>query len=284
MTTTVVDGKAIAAAIRQEVSQEVRRLHTLTGCLPSLAVVLVGSDLASVTYVRNKGKACQEVGIRSDQVDLPASVHREELLATIDRLNADAGVDGILVQLPLPPHLDFREVTERLSSLKDVDALHPANVGRILRGDPRFLPCTPAGIMEILDRHGVEVRGKRAVVIGRSEIVGKPVAMLLLHRHATVTMCHSRTANLADETRRADILVAATGKARLVTADMVKPGAAIIDVGINRVDGRLVGDVDFETVAKEALLITPVPGGVGPLTIAMLLRNTLHAFKQRRGL
>jgi len=244
----------------------------------------VGDDLASATYVRNKGKACQEVGIRSLQCTRPASISREELFDIIARLNKDEAIDGILVQLPLPEHLNPREITEAIDPAKDVDVLHPVNVGRLTRGDARWLPCTPAGILEILDRHTVEIKGRHAVVVGRSEIVGKPIALLLLHRHATVTMCHSRTADLGAETRRADILVAAVGKPRIITADMVKEGVVVIDVGVNRVEDpsaqrgfRLVGDVDFEPVAAKAEAITRVPGGVGPMTVAMLMTNTLKA-------
>lgn len=284
MPAQVVDGKAIAAAIRREVQAEVQLLTQRHGRPPGIAVILVGDDLASATYVRNKGKACQEVGIRSLQCTRPASISREELFDIIARLNKDEAIDGILVQLPLPEHLNPREITEAIDPEKDVDALHPVNIGRLTRGDARWLPCTPAGILEILDRHTVEIRGRRAVVVGRSEIVGKPIALLLLHRHATVTLCHSRTADLGAETRRADILVAAVGKPRLITADMVKEGAVVIDVGVNRVEGRLVGDVDFDAVKAKASLITSVPGGVGPLTIAMLLKNTLLAYKASLGL
>jgi len=282
--TQVVNGTVIAQAIHQEVRAEVKFLTQRYGRPPGLAVIFVGDDPASATYVRNKGKACQEVGIRSLQLNRPASISREELFDLISRLNKDETVDGILVQLPLPRHLHPREITEAVDPAKDVDVLHPLNVGRLIRGDARWLPCTPAGILEILDRHHVEIRGRHAVVVGRSEIVGKPIALLLLHRHATITLCHSRTADLGAETRRADILVAAVGKPRLITADMVKEGVVVIDVGINRVEGRLVGDVDFDAVKAKASLITPVPGGVGPLTIAMLLRNTLLAYKASLGI
>lgn len=284
MPAQIVDGKAIAAAIHQEVRAEVQLLTERHGRPPGVAVILVGDDPASATYVRNKGKVCQEVGIRSLQLARPASISREELFDLIARLNKEETIDAILVQLPLPPHLNPREVTEAIDPAKDVDALHPINVGRLTRGDARVLPCTPAGILEILDRHQVEIKGRRAVVVGRSEIVGKPIALLLLHRHATVTLCHSRTPDLGAETRRAEILVAAVGRPRLITADMVRDGVAVIDVGVNRVEGRLVGDVDFDAVKEKASLITPVPGGVGPLTIAMLLKNTLLTYKAALGL
>jgi methylenetetrahydrofolate dehydrogenase (NADP+)/methenyltetrahydrofolate cyclohydrolase len=276
----IIDGKAVAAAVRGEVRERVQALRQATGKVPGLAAVLVGEDPASVTYVRSKVKACGEVGIASRQLRPPADVPQADLLALIRDLNADPAVHGILVQLPLPTPLDERAVLESVAPEKDVDGFTFGNVGRLVENQPRFVPCTPAGILELLDREQVALQGRRAVVVGRSEIVGKPVALLLLHRHATVTICHSRTADLAAETRRADVLIAAAGRPRLIRGEMLKPGAVVIDVGINRVEGRLVGDVDFDSAAEVASAITPVPGGVGPMTVAMLLRNTLHAFEQ----
>jgi methylenetetrahydrofolate dehydrogenase (NADP+)/methenyltetrahydrofolate cyclohydrolase len=275
----IMDGKALAATLRGEVREHVLRLREATGEVPGLAAVLVGEDPASASYVRSKVKACAEVGIASRHLAPAADIAQPELLALIGSLNADPAIHGILVQLPLPKHLDERVVLEAVAAEKDVDGFTFANVGRLVENCPRFVPCTPAGILELLDREQVPLQGRHAVVVGRSEIVGKPVALLLLHRHATVTICHSRTADLGAETRRADILVAAVGRPRLITGAMVKPGAVVIDVGINRVEGRLVGDVDFESAAPVASAITPVPGGVGPLTVAMLLRNTLRAFE-----
>jgi methylenetetrahydrofolate dehydrogenase (NADP+)/methenyltetrahydrofolate cyclohydrolase len=244
----------------------------------------VGDDPASAAYVRSKAKACQEVGIAAREIGFPGFVPHDELVAHLGALNRDAAVHGILVQLPLPPHLDERAVLETVDPVKDVDGFTYANIGRLVENRARFVPCTPAGILELLDREKIEIAGRRAVVVGRSEIVGKPTAMLLLHRHATVTICHSRTADLAAETRRADILIAAAGRPRLITGSMVTPGAAIVDVGITRVGGRLVGDVDFDSVEPVASAVTPVPGGVGPMTVAMLLRNTLRAFEMGLGL
>ncbi len=275
----ILDGKKIAAAVREAVRQEVLRLQAATGRAPGLAAVLVGDDPASASYVRSKKKACQEAGIHSRQLIPPSDISRIDLLALIHELNADPAIHGILVQLPLPKHLEERTVLEAVHPLKDVDGFTFGNIGRLVENQPRFVPCTPAGILEILDREGLEVRGKHAVVVGRSEIVGKPVALLLLHRHATVTICHTRTADLGAETRRADILVAAAGRPRLITGAMVKPGAVVIDVGINRVEGKLLGDVDFESASRVASAITPVPGGIGPMTVAMLLKNTLRAFE-----
>jgi methylenetetrahydrofolate dehydrogenase (NADP+)/methenyltetrahydrofolate cyclohydrolase len=275
----IIDGKKIAAAVREEVREAVARLRDATGRVPGLAAVQVGEDPASAAYVRSKIRACGEAGLASRHCTPPADVPAERLLALIGELNRDPAVHGILVQLPLPAHLDERTVLEAVDPAKDVDGFTYANIGRLVENRPRFVPCTPAGILELLDREGVTIPGRRAVVVGRSEIVGKPAAFLLLHRHATVTLCHSRTADLADETRRADILVAAAGRPGLIRGDMVKPGAAVIDVGINRVEGKLVGDVDFASVAPVAGAITPVPGGVGPMTVAMLLRNTLQAFR-----
>ncbi len=273
----IIDGKAIAAAIRQEIAAKTAALKK-RGITPGLAVILVGDNPASQTYVRNKTKACAEVGFYGRQVDLPADTTQEELLRVVQELNQDPTVHGILCQLPLPRHLDDKAVIAAIAPHKDVDAFHAQNVGHIMIGDHRFLPCTPAGVMELLHRSGISVEGKECVVIGRSNIVGKPMGMLLLHENGTVTICHSRTANLAEVCRRADILVAAVGKAKFVTADMVKPGATVIDVGMNRDEnGKLCGDVDFAAVEAVAGAITPVPGGVGPMTIAMLLQNTLTA-------
>ncbi len=276
----IIDGKKIAAGIREEVRQQVFKLRQDTGMVPGLAAVLVGDDPASATYVRTKSKACQEVGIASRQITPPVSIAETELLRIIHELNHDPAVHGILVQLPLPKHLDERAVLEAVDSRKDVDGFTFANVGRLVEDQSLFVPCTPAGILELLDREGIEIKGRNAVVVGRSEIVGKPVAFLLLHRHATVTICHSRTADLAAETRRADILVAAVGRPRMITGAMINPGAVVIDVGISRLEGKLVGDVDFDSAAQVASAITPVPGGVGPMTVAMLLRNTLNAFQR----
>lgn len=253
------------------------------GTVPGLAVVIVGEDPASQVYVANKEKACAELGMYSEKYALPAETTQEELLALVDTLNQKEEIHGILVQLPLPEHLDEKAVINRIDPAKDVDAFHPVNVGKIMIGDYDFVPCTPAGIMELIRESGVEIEGKECVVIGRSNIVGKPMSMLLLHQNGTVTVCHSRTKDLAEVTRRADILVASVGIAHFVTADMVKEGAVVIDVGINRLEnGKLTGDVDFEAVEKIAGAITPVPGGVGPMTITMLMRNTLTAAKRKK--
>jgi len=281
MPAQLVDGKAIAAAIRREVRAETEILAAKAGRPPGLAVILVGEDPASATYVRNKGKACEEVGIRSVQITLPATVSSEALLEVLHGLNRDDTIDGILVQLPLPVHLRERSVLETVAPAKDVDGFHPSNLGGLLTGNPLFIASTPLGIMELLDRFHVAIEGKHAVIVGWSTIVGKPTAFLLLERRATVTVCQEWTRNLDQHTRQADILVVAVGKPGLVTGDMVKEGAVVIDVGINRVEGKLVGDVDFASVYPRASLITPVPGGVGPLTVAMLLRNTLIAYKAR---
>ena len=279
MTTQIIDGKAVAQRIRAQVKEEVAQLAA-RGIVPGLAVVIVGDDPASKTYVRNKKKACAEVGIYSEEHALPGDTTQAELLALVDQLNARADIHGILVQLPLPRHLDEKAVIAAISPQKDVDAFHVENVGRIMLGDYKFLPCTPAGIMELIAETGIEVEGKHCVVIGRSNIVGKPMAMLLLHKNGTVTICHSRTKDLAEVTRTADILVVAIGKAKFVKADMVKPGAVVIDVGMDRdEDGKLCGDVDFADVNGTAGYLTPVPGGVGPMTIAMLLKNTVTAAK-----
>ena len=279
-----IDGKAIAAALRAEIAAEVIELKK-QGITPGLAVILVGDDPASHTYVRNKQRACEEVGFYGEQINLPATTTQEELLAVVERLNARPDVHGILCQLPLPEGLDDSLVIAAIDPRKDVDAFHAENVGHIMIGDQRFLPCTPAGVMELIHRSGITVEGKHCVVIGRSNIVGKPMAMLLLQENGTVTICHSRTKGLAEICRQADILVAAVGRAKFVTADMVKPGATVIDVGINRDEnGKLCGDVDYDAVEPIAGAITPVPGGVGPMTIALLMKNTLTAAKQQNGL
>ena len=276
----IIDGKAISAQIRNEIKAETEEFAVKNGFRPGLAVIIVGDDAASQVYVRNKRRACEEVGFYSEAYELPASTTQEELNALVDRLNADSKIHGILCQLPLPKHLDENQVILRIDPKKDVDAFHPYNVGKIMIGDYSFLPCTPAGVMALLERSGIDVTGKECVVVGRSNIVGKPQAMLLLQKNGTVTICHSRTKNLAEVCRRADILVAAIGKADFFTGDMVKDGAVVIDVGMNRrADGKLTGDVDFATVEPKASYITPVPGGVGPMTITMLMQNTLTAAK-----
>ena len=279
-----IDGKAISAALRAEIAAEVIQLKE-QGITPGLAVILVGEDPASQTYVRNKQKACEEVGFHGEQINLPATTTQEELLAVVEELNTRSDIHGILCQLPLPKGLDDSLVIAAIDPKKDVDAFHAENVGHIMIGDQQFLPCTPAGVMELIHRSDIAVEGKHCVVIGRSNIVGKPMAMLLLQENGTVTICHSRTKNLAEVCRQADILVAAVGRAKFVTADMVKPGATVIDVGINRDEnGKLCGDVDFDAVEPIAGAITPVPGGVGPMTIALLMKNTLTAAKQQNGI
>lgn len=277
----IIDGKLISAQIREEIAEKVRIYNEKTGMLPGLAVVIVGENPASQVYVRNKKKACEQVGFNSWVYEMPESTTQEELNSLIDKLNEDNAVHGILVQLPLPKHLDEEQVILRIRPDKDVDAFHPYNVGRITIGNPKFLPCTPAGIMELLHRSNIEISGKECVVIGRSNIVGKPMALLLLAENGTVTVCHSKTKELKEVCRRADILVVAIGRADFVTADMVKEGAVVIDVGMNRnADGKLTGDVDFASVSEVASYITPVPGGVGPMTITMLLQNTLRAAEE----
>ena len=274
---TRIDGKAVAAKIRAQVAQDVEALKA-RGICPGMAVVLVGDDPASKIYVNNKKKACAETGIYSEEHLLPAETTQEELLALIEKLNADEKIHGILVQSPLPKHLDEKLVVEHIDPRKDVDAFHAYNVGKIMIGDFTFLPCTPAGVIELILSTGVPIEGKNCVVVGRSNIVGKPMAMLLLHNNGTVTICHSRTKNLAEICRGADILVAAVGKPKFITADMVKPGAVVIDVGMDRDEnGKLCGDVDFDAVEPIASYITPVPGGVGPMTIAMLMKNAVRA-------
>ena len=272
----IIDGKAVAARVRADVAAETAQLRE-KGIVPGLAVIIVGDDPASRVYVNNKKKACAEVGFRSEEFALPADTDQSELIALVRCLNDRSDINGILCQLPLPAGLDDKAVIKAIAPEKDVDAFSEENVGKIMIGKYSFLPCTPAGVMELIRESGVDVAGKECVVIGRSNIVGKPMAMLLLRENCTVTICHSRTQNLKEHTRRADILVAAVGKAGFVTADMVKPGAIVIDVGINRVDGKVRGDVDFNAVSEIAGWITPVPGGVGKMTIAMLLSNTVEA-------
>jgi methylenetetrahydrofolate dehydrogenase (NADP+)/methenyltetrahydrofolate cyclohydrolase len=281
VTATLLDGKRLAAEIQAEVAKDAAALVGRTGVQPCLAVVLIGDHPASEVYVKNKRQACQRCGIRDELHRLPAAASLAEILALIRRLNDDRAVHGILVQLPLPGGVESRGVLDAVSPLKDVDAFHPENVGLLVQGHPRFLPCTPYGVQQLLVRSGIEVAGRRAVVLGRSDIVGKPMANMLLQRgpgaDATVTICHSRTEGLPRITREAEILIVAVGRPKFVTADMVQPGAVVIDVGIHRTTDGLVGDVDFPAVAEVAGMITPVPGGVGPLTVSMLLRNTLTA-------
>lgn len=279
----IIDGKAVSKKVKEDVKAECEQLKA-KGITPGLAVIIVGEDPASQVYVHNKEVACEACGFHSVKYALPAETTQEELNALIDELNEDNSINGILCQLPLPKHLDDKEVIKRINPIKDVDAFHPVNVGAIMIGDYNYLPCTPAGVMELIHSTGVDVSGKKAVVIGRSNIVGKPMAMLLLHENATVEITHSKTQSLADVTKQADILVAAIGKAKFVTADMVKQGAVVIDVGMNRDEnGKLCGDVDFEGVKDKCSFITPVPGGVGPMTIAMLMKNTLTAAKLQNG-
>lgn len=280
MPAQLIDGRAIAQRIRHEVKEEILTLRKEFQVVPTLAVILVGDDPASAIYVRNKAKACGEVGIRSAQYLLPADVSPEDLLNLIESLNNDDTVHGILVQLPLPPHISERRVLEAVHPMKDVDGFHPKNLGGLLIGNPLFIASTPLGILELLDQTGIEIEGKHAVVVGWSVIVGKPTAFLLLQRNATVTICHVKTADLAHHTRQADILIVAAGKPGLIQGSMVKEGGVVVDVGINRVGEKLVGDVDFDSVKERASFITPVPGGVGPVTVAMLLRNTLEAYKR----
>jgi len=276
----LIDGKIISSAVKERVKNEVAALKE-KGITTGLAVIIVGEDPASKVYVNNKKKACEALGIISEEYALPETTTQEELLSLIDTLNKKESINGILCQLPLPKHLDEGAVINAILPEKDVDAFHPVNVGKIMQGDYDFVPCTPAGIMEMLQYENIDITGKSCVVIGRSNIVGKPMSMLLLHKNGTVTICHSKTKNLRDVCKNADILVAAVGRPNFVTNDMVKDGAVVIDVGINRVDGKLVGDVNFNDVCEKASYITPVPGGVGPMTIAMLMQNTLTAAKKQ---
>lgn len=283
MTAAILDGKAMAEEIQKEIAQQAAQFIAATGIKPCLAAVLVGENPASQVYVRNKRKGCERVGMTSAMFELPATVSQDELLALIERLNRDPAVHGILVQLPLPKGIDENRVLLAVHPLKDVDAFHPENVGRIVQGRPRFLPCTPNGVQQLLLRRNIPIAGQHVVVLGRSDIVGKPMAVMLMQRgkggDATVTVCHSRTRDLPAVLRQADILIVAIGQPKFVKAEMVKPGAVVIDVGINRTEAGLVGDVDFEAVRQVASQITPVPGGIGPLTITMLLQNTLTAAK-----
>ncbi len=279
---TLIDGKALAASIKSALAEKTQKLSAEFGRKPCLAVILVGENQASVTYVKNKEKACEVCGITSEKYNLPDTASEDEVLSLIDRLNRDDNVDGILCQLPLPSHIDEKKIINAISPDKDVDGFSPVSVGRLVTGDDGFVSCTPAGILDLLKSVDTPISGRHCVVIGRSNIVGKPVSLLMLRENATVTVCHSRTENLADEVRRADIVIAAVGKRRFVTADMIKPGATVIDVGINRDEnGKLCGDVDFDNVAPLCRAITPVPGGVGPMTVAMLMKNTVKAFEKR---
>ena len=300
MTAKIIDGKSLAAQIRQEVKSEVEKLKSEKGIIPGLGVILVGENPASEVYVRNKARACEHVGIYSETIKLPEDISEEELLNHVDKLNNREDIHGILVQLPLPEHINSEKILFAISPDKDVDGFHPINVGKLTTGEETFYPCTPSGIIEIIKRQGIEIKGKEAVIIGRSNIVGKPVAFLLLHNHATVTICHSRTVDLPKVAKRADILIVAVGKPFIVTDEYVKPGAIVIDVGINRIKkedaseellnwrkdafekrgSTLVGDVDFLKVKEIAGYLTPVPGGVGPLTVAMLMKNTLKSAKK----
>lgn len=281
LTAKIIDGKETARQIREGIKRQVERLKE-TGMIPGLAVILVGSDPASQVYVDHKEKACKEVGFYSKVFRLAADTTQKELLALIERLNNDEKIYGILVQLPLPTHLDEKEVLNKISPKKDVDGFHPLNAGALFIGEKSLVPCTPKGCIHLIKQTGIDLKGKKAVVIGRSNIVGKPVAILLLNENATVTICHSRTQNLKAEVLAADVVVAAVGRPNFITGDMIKPGAVVIDVGINRLDdGKLVGDVEFVTAKENAGWITPVPGGVGPMTIAMLLQNTLEAAQSK---
>lgn len=283
----IIDGKAIAGRLREKLSVEAREFHEKRSVQPHLVAILVGDDPASSVYVNMKKRACEQIGLRSTIHQLPSETTQDELLALISRCNDDDDVNGILVQLPIPKHIDEKTVLDAVHPLKDVDAFHPENVGLIVQGRPRFLPATPHGVQHLLMETGVEVAGSHVVVLGRSEIVGKPMAMMLCQKgnaaNATVTICHSRTKNLPEVVRTADIIIAAIGQPKFVTADMVKPGAVVIDVGTSKVDGKLVGDVDFEAVSEVASAITPVPKGVGPMTIAMVLNNTLRAAQLQHG-
>ena len=282
---TILDGKALAQTIRGDVALEVAELKEKYGRAPHLVVILVGEDPASTVYVRNKAIACEKAGIGNTTIRMPEDTPEADLLKEIDRLNKADDVDGILVQLPLPGHISEDKVIEAIDKEKDVDGFHPLNVAGLWQKTPHIEPCTPMGVMKLLDAYGIDPKGKRAVVVGRSKIVGLPVAKMLLDRNATVTLCHTRTVNLADEIRRAEILIAAAGRPKVITGDMIAPGAVVIDVGINNdpETGKLCGDVDFDTAAEKASAITPVPGGVGPMTIACLLLNTLRCFERRLG-
>lgn len=282
MTAHIIDGKSIALSVRQGLEPRVEALKT-KGIIPGLTVVVVGDDPASAIYVRNKERASQKLGMNGTVLRLPESTTQQELLDIVRKLNADGSIHGILVQLPLPAHIDGQEILRAIDPDKDVDGFHAMNAGRLLNGERGFVACTPKGVMHLLETTGVDLNGKNAVVVGRSNIVGKPMALLLLQKNCTVTIAHSRTKNLADVTRAADILVVAVGRAGMITGDMVKPGAIVMDVGINRVDGKVMGDVDFESAKEVASYITPVPGGVGAMTIAMLMENTVEAAENYAG-
>lgn len=278
MAAKIIDGKQVSASIREELGRKVAELKAEHGLTPGIGVILVGEDPASQSYVKSKEKTANELGFYSKTLRVPASTSEAEVLRMVANFNQDPKIHGILVQLPLPSHINENSVIYAIDPKKDVDGFHPMNIGKLHMGEECFVPCTPAGIMELLERTGVDLKGKNATVVGRSNLVGKPVAMLLLGKHATVTICHSRTKDLAAECRRADVLVVAAGKAHMVTADMIKPGAVVIDVGVNRLEsGKLVGDVDFDNAVNVASAITPVPGGVGPMTISMLMKNTVLA-------
>ena len=281
----IIDGKAVSQSVKDRIKEQAAQLKEKYGVTAGLAVIIVGDDPASRIYVNNKKKACEYVGFDSYEYALPEETTESELLELINKLNNDDRIDGILCQLPLPKHIDENVIINNIAPNKDVDAFHPVNVGKIMIGDYSFLPCTPAGVMELIASTGVDVKGKECVVVGRSNIVGKPMCMLLLHKSGTVTICHSKTKDLKAECKRADILVAAVGVPNLIKGDMIKEGAVVIDVGMNRLDnGKLCGDVEFETASKAASYITPVPGGVGPMTIAMLMQNTLAAAKVNRNI
>ncbi len=284
MAAQIIDGKVLALSIRERISREVADLHARSGVRPGLAAILVGEDPASQVYVKNKQKACDAAGIYVDAHRLPATTTQAELLALIDKVNTDPKIHGILVQLPLPPHIDSKVILDAVSPQKDADGFHPYNMGQLVVGQAAFVPCTPKGVLHMIDSTGVQLEGKRAVVVGRSNIVGKPVALLLMHRNATVTVCHSKTRDLPSVCREADVLVVAIGKAKFLTSDMVREGALVVDVGVNRLpDGSLTGDVDFGPVSERAAWISPVPGGVGPMTVAMLMENTLASAKRVAG-
>ncbi len=281
MSAKIIDGKAIAASIRQKMVDEVAQLKK-EGIVPGLAVVIVGKDPASKVYVGQKEKGCAQVGIYSEKYDLPEDTSEEELLNLMARLNKDDKINGILVQLPLPKQIDEKKVLYAIDSAKDVDGFHPENIGKLVIGEDTFLPCTPHGIMVLLEHSGIDLKGKEAVVVGRSNIVGKPISLMLLSKSATVTICHSKTKDLSFHTRRADVVIAAVGRPEMIKGDMLKEGAVVIDVGVNRLEnGKLAGDVEFESASKKAFAITPVPGGVGPMTITMLLKNTIKAARMQ---
>lgn len=276
----ILDGKAVSQRVKNALKEETEKFVEKYGIKPGLAVVIVGDDPASRVYVNSKKKACAEIGYYSEEHALPESTTEDELLSLVEKLNGDEKIHGILVQLPLPKHIDEEKIINAVNPKKDVDAFHPVNVGKIMIGNFDFLPCTPAGVMELINDAGIDLTGKNCVVVGRSNIVGKPQAMLLLHKNATVTICHSKTKNIKEITKNADVLVAAVGRAQMFDGDYIKDGAVVIDVGMNRLENKkLVGDVDFESAEKKASYITPVPGGVGPMTIAMLMKNTLTAAK-----